>query len=174
MRQLSPVESLDATVPASPSKAHTLRALFLGVLADGETVLERPLLAEDQRHAIDALRDLGADIEVDEANERVTIQGCGGSFEDPAESIYVGESGVTARMILSLCALADDPIRVDGADRIREARPVEPVLDALRDLGADVTEHEKPGHLPVTVDGFVQRNEGISRRPSRRCASSPT
>ena len=51
-----------------------------------------------------------------------------------------------------MLALGAGPFRLDGGEPLR-ARPMGPVLDAVRQLGATVTEEGEPGHLPVTVSG---------------------
>lgn len=49
MRTVRRTDKADVTVAAPPSKAHTLRALFLSALADGESTIRNPLLGDDQR-----------------------------------------------------------------------------------------------------------------------------
>ena len=155
-RAIRPVSDLDATVDAPPSKAHTLRALIIGATAAGQSTIERPLLAADQHHAIDALRSLGAEITVDEDASEVTIEGCDGSLEAPDEPVFIGESGTTARILTALIALGDGPVTLDGAERMREARPVGDLLDALERLGVRAEAHNDDGCLPVTVEGPIE------------------
>ena len=52
------------TVPASPSKSYTHRAMILGLLADGTSVLERVLLSDDTLATLGAVRLFGAHITV--------------------------------------------------------------------------------------------------------------
>ena len=56
------------------------------------------------------------------------------------------------RFLPAVAALADGPVRFDGDDSAL-ARPMGPVLTALRTLGVRVEEHGEPGHLPFTVHG---------------------
>ena len=65
MIEITPVKGFDATVAAPPSKAHTLRALFIASLANGRSVLKNALNAEDQQFSAAALRELGAGINFD-------------------------------------------------------------------------------------------------------------
>ena len=57
---------VQAMIEAPPSKSHTLRALFTAALAQGETILKSPLLAQDQMYAIEALEKFGAKFEIKE------------------------------------------------------------------------------------------------------------
>jgi 3-phosphoshikimate 1-carboxyvinyltransferase len=59
------------------------------------------------------------------------------------------QSGTTSRFILPAAALRPGRTVVDGTPQLR-ARPFGPVLDALRDLGAEVS---SSGHLPAAVRG---------------------
>jgi 3-phosphoshikimate 1-carboxyvinyltransferase len=54
------------------------------------------------------------------------------------------------RFLPAVAALADGPVRLDGDPQAR-GRPMGPVVEALRVLGAHVTDVD--GHLPITVDG---------------------
>ena len=56
------------------------------------------------------------------------------------------------RFLPAVAAIADGPVRFDGDDSAL-ARPMGPVLTALRTLGVRVEEHGEPGHLPFTVHG---------------------
>ena len=56
------------------------------------------------------------------------------------------------RFLPAVAALADGPVRFEG-DAAALARPMGPVLTALRTLGVRVEEHGEPGHLPFTIHG---------------------
>jgi len=59
-------------------------------------------------------------------------------------------SGTVSRFVTALAALGGEPVRIDGAERLRE-RPIGPLARALRDLGATV----EGEHLPLLVRGPV-------------------
>ena len=65
MKSIRTISKLDAVVQAPPSKAHTLRALFIASLASGRSTLKNALNAEDQRLSAAALRRMGAKINFD-------------------------------------------------------------------------------------------------------------
>ncbi len=64
------------------------------------------------------------------------------------------------RFLPAVAALADGPVVLDGDPQAR-VRPMGPVIDALRTLGADLDD-DATGHLPVTV-----------RRPRAGAAAGP-
>ena len=70
--------SVDLVVTAPPSKSYTHRALIIGALASGTTILLQPLFAQDTRLTLDALRMLGVPITVNP--DEIVITGCNGRF----------------------------------------------------------------------------------------------
>ena len=65
-----------------------------------------------------------------------------------------GESGTVARFGTALAAIGDRETRIDGAPRLRE-RPMAPLVDALRALGATIDRDA----LPLTVSGPLRGGE---------------
>jgi 3-phosphoshikimate 1-carboxyvinyltransferase len=135
------------TVAAPPAKAYTLRALLFGALSDGVSVLDRPLLAEDQHNMINCLRGLGVEIEV---GERVTVHGLGGQFHPVTDSLFAGDSGVTMNFLTSAACFADKPVTLGGTPRLNE-RPIKEVVDGVRQLGAKIEYLGAEGLPPVRI-----------------------
>ncbi|MCC6932321.1 MAG: 3-phosphoshikimate 1-carboxyvinyltransferase [Deltaproteobacteria bacterium] len=151
--EIKPVTTISGTIEAPPSKAHTLRAIILASLAKGSSVISRALLAEDQRYAIAAMQKLGAQIDVDENNHTLFIQGVDGDLQLPAEPLFVGNSGVTIRLLAALVALIKTPgeVILDGDERMRSGRPIEDLLLALSKLGVKTRCLGRPGCPPLAV-----------------------
>ena len=138
---------LEAAAP--PSKAHTLRAIFLAALAGGRSVLHRPLLGTDQRHALAAVARLGVPYTL--SPDRLELVG-GGWFRGESPIVLeAGDSGLSARILLALSGLRRGGAVVDGGRRLRDGRPVTDLLAALRSLEWRAEELGHPGHLPVRV-----------------------
>ena len=137
---------LDATVRVPGSKSITNRALVLAALAGESTVLGHPLVSRDTKLMADALRALGVTVEEAGSGWRVTP----GPLRGPA-AVDVGLAGTVMRFVPPLAALADGDVRFDGDPRSRE-RPLRPLLDALRALGASIDD-EGRGGLPLVVHG---------------------
>ncbi|MCR4335652.1 MAG: 3-phosphoshikimate 1-carboxyvinyltransferase, partial [archaeon] len=78
MKEIKTVKKLNAVFQAPPSKAHTLRTLFIASLAEGRSVLKNALNAEDQQYAAKALNAFGAKIEFD--GKDFVIEGTGGNL----------------------------------------------------------------------------------------------
>jgi 3-phosphoshikimate 1-carboxyvinyltransferase len=141
---------LDATVTVPGSKSLTNRALVCAALAPGTSLIEGGLVADDSLAMRTALGTLGARIDHDPATGRLTVTGTGGRVRPGPATLDMRLSGTTSRFLLPVVALGEGSYRVDGAPPLR-ARPMGPVLDGIRALGATVEHDGEPGHLPVTV-----------------------
>lgn len=141
--------ALDARVRVPGSKSLTNRWLVLALLADGPSTLRHPLHSDDSRRMVDALRALGAGVDDDDPAAWVVRPPWGGPRGDV--DIDCGQAGTVMRFVPPVAVLADGPVRFDGHPSAR-ARPVGPVLQALRDIGASVLD-EGRGTLPFTVEG---------------------
>ena len=139
---------IDASVRPPGSKSHTIRALVVSALAEGDSLLRAPLDADDTRAARRALGLFGVDIAADSDPWRVI--GSGGALEAAAVPVDVGASGLTARSVIALASLIHGTTTVVGRDRLPQ-RPMGGLVDALNALGVETTSVD--GHLPVTVDG---------------------
>ena len=150
MKSIRTISKLDAVVQAPPSKAHTLRALFIASLASGRSTLKNALNAEDQRLSAAALRRMGAKINFD--GNDFHISGVGGMPRAPAGKLYLGNSGAGIRFIMSAAALAKGPTVIDGSARMRK-RPANDLIDALRQLGIVIGKAGGKAAFPVVVRG---------------------
>ena len=137
------------------SKSLTNRALLLAALCDQPVTLTGALFSEDTHLMAEALRKLGFAVTADEAalTLRVADQAKGfsvSSDETPVE-IFVGLAGTAARFLTALCAAAPRGVyRIDGVPQMRK-RPMKPLIDALRTLGADIRCTEVEGFFPLEI-----------------------
>jgi 3-phosphoshikimate 1-carboxyvinyltransferase len=141
---------LDATVSVPGSKSLTNRALVCAALADGRSTIDGALVADDTEAMRTALAVLGAGIAQDRSSGRLMVTGTGGRLRPGPLALDMRLSGTTSRFLLPVVALGEGEYRIDGAPPLR-ARPMGPVLDGVRTLGAEVRVEGEPGYLPVTV-----------------------
>jgi 3-phosphoshikimate 1-carboxyvinyltransferase len=138
---------LDAVVAVPGSKSLSNRYLVLAALAEAPSRLAGVLAARDTSAMAGALRTLGARIdEHDDAWDVTPGALVGGT------TVECGLAGTVMRFLPAVAALADGPVRFQG-DAPAMARPMGPVLDALRTLGVRVDEHGEAGRLPFIVHG---------------------
>lgn len=146
---------LDAVVPVPGSKSLTNRYLLLAALAAEPTQLRRPLHSRDSVLMVEALRALGVHVEHVDADGRPDPAGSDllidpAPLRGPAE-VDCGLAGTVMRFVPPLAALADGTVTFDGDPRARQ-RPMGRLIEALRDLGAQVDDDGR-GALPFTVHG---------------------
>jgi len=150
MKNVDKIKNLNAEVIAPPSKAHTLRALIIGSLANGTTTIINPLLAEDQINVINCLKKLG--IKISQFPGKIKIQGCGGKYSPVETDLYVGESGVGMNFLSAAANFSDTPVTIAGTKRLME-RPISEVINGLKQLGCKIDYLEKEGFPPIKVYG---------------------
>lgn len=164
---------LDAVAEVPGSKSITNRALIIAALAQGRSELTGVLFSEDTELMMAALQALGIRIDADRANCRVTIDGCGGHLPATDADLFCGNSGTTLRFCTAVCALGSGAYRLDGIERMR-LRPIDPLVDGLRALGAVIGYAEAEGFPPVQVRGGGLRGGqvGFSAAPSSQFISA--
>ena len=154
--KIHPATQLKGSVTPPASKSHTIRALFIALLAKGRSTLTNALMATDSLAAIDACRALGASISID-GNE-MTLDSVGLPFSKRLTAIDAGNSGLTAQFLLPLLGFRSEPeqaIRVNSGAQMR-TRPIASLIDALRNLGLHVTYLAVDGYLPLSIKGSLQ------------------
>lgn len=154
MKIINTIRNKNVKVDAPPSKAHTLRALIISSLAEGESRINNPLLGEDQLNVIESLKALGVDIQRD--NNSILVKGSCGKYSPVSDVINVGESGVGMNFLLSAACFSNKPLIITGAEGLLK-RPVKEVVDGLLQLGCKIEYLEKEGFPPVKIC-----NKGIS------------
>ena len=149
-------EPFDTTVRPPGSKSITNRAFIMAALAEGPSTLTGVLFSDDSRHMMRALQDLGFTLDIDEPARTVTVHGQAGRVPADAAELFVGNSGTSIRFLAALCALGQGNYTLDGIERMRE-RPIGPLVDQLRTLGATVEYLGNDGYPPIriTADGLA-------------------
>jgi 3-phosphoshikimate 1-carboxyvinyltransferase len=123
------------TAPADKSLSH--RAALLGAMASEPVRIENYLRAADTTSTLDAVRALGALVEIREAE--VVIRGTGlREAREPDGPIDVGNAGTLLRLLPGwLAAQEGRSFTLDGDESIRR-RPVDRVAEPLRLMGAEL------------------------------------
>ena len=137
------------TVPGDKSISH--RALMLGALAVGETVVTGLLEGEDVLSTAAAMRAMGATIERD-AGGVWHIHGVGvGGLLQPQLALDMGNSGTSTRLLMGV--VASHPITTTFVgDASLSKRPMRRVTEPLSLMGASFS--TGPGdRLPLTMTG---------------------
>jgi len=141
---------LDAVVRIPESKSITHRAIIAASLAKGRSVLTDFLMCEDTRYTISALGQLG--VPIAREGNRLMVEGQGGSFGRlyREQTICLGNSGTSFRLLLSVAALCRGDFLLTGTDRMQQ-RPIGPLVEALKHLGVEVACTRQNGCPPVRI-----------------------
>src|SRR6185503_19375816 len=112
----------------------------------------------------EALRKLGFTVEADERalTLRVADQAKGFPASEKPVELFVGLAGTAARFLTALCAAAPRGVyRLDGVPQMRK-RPMKPLIDALRALGADIRCTGEEGFFPLEIHARGLRGGSVS------------
>jgi 3-phosphoshikimate 1-carboxyvinyltransferase len=144
-----------ASIHSPGSKSITNRALVCAAIADGISTLTGALDSEDTRVMIDALGQLGIEIERRDDGRTLVVHGTGGEIPALEAELFCANSGTTIRFLTALVTLGHGQFRLDGIERMRQ-RPIGDLLDALNQLGATTASENANGCPPVIVhaNGF--------------------
>jgi 3-phosphoshikimate 1-carboxyvinyltransferase len=135
--------AISAQISIPGSKSLTNRELVLSALASGPSEILNPLESRDSSLMIQALKQLGSEIESTPNSLRITPKPISG----PAQ-IDCGLAGTVMRFVPPVAALAKGEISFDG-DVAARARPMKTTVDSLRALGVEVS----GSGLPFTIHG---------------------
>jgi 3-phosphoshikimate 1-carboxyvinyltransferase len=148
---------LQGTVAIPGSKSHTIRAVAIASLSDGDSTIEGALDSSDTRSAVEAYSSLGANIQSEGTTWHIT--GTGGNPTAPESPIDVGNSGTTIRIAMGSCSLLRDGKAVLTGDAQIQRRPAKPLAQSLNDLGAVIVDINGTGCPPFEVHGRITGGE---------------
>lgn len=153
MQLVSRKSRLAGTVSIPASKSHTIRAVAIASLAQGQSLIRNPLSSADAASAVSTYRALGATIDTSDP-KLWKVTGTGGRLNVPAEPVDVGNSGTTLNIALGSASLVGQGETVTfTGDKQTQSRPVGPLLNSLSDLGAKSISVNNNGKAPAKVTG---------------------
>jgi 3-phosphoshikimate 1-carboxyvinyltransferase len=162
--QIIPItHPINAVVRVPGSKSLTNRALLIASLAEGKTCLTNALFSDDSLYFANALQALGFDIQLDEKDHEITVNGLGGKIPETKANLFIGNAGTAARFLTAFLTLGNGEYIVDGDSRMRE-RPIGDLIDALIHLGANLH--------PAHAEGVSGRNDPSNICPPIQIISS--
>ncbi len=144
------------TIDIPGSKSHTIRALLIALFANGVSTLHNALDSQDTQACIELCRRLGARItfKTDIPVPSLVIDSSNIAKGQKSEvCIDCANSGTTLYLASAMCAAGctSKSIRFSGDEQLLK-RPIEPLLESLRDLGATI-EPKDSTTIPFTIHG---------------------
>ena len=147
---LGPFDRAAGELRLPGSKSISNRVLLLAALARGTTDVRELLSADDVDRMLDSLGKLGVRLQKGNEPGRLTISGCGGPFPVKSAELFLGNAGTALRPLTAVLALCGGHYRLSGVPRMHE-RPIGDLVDALRQLGADVRYLGNEGYPPLEI-----------------------
>ncbi len=139
----------EVTVPGDKSISH--RSIMLGSLAKGNTEVYGFLQGADCLSSIDCFRKMG--VEIENKGDIVIIHGRGlHGLKAPGDTLDVGNSGTTTRLMSGILAAQDFTSRVNGDASIQK-RPMKRIITPLSMMGADITSELCNDCAPLIIQG---------------------
>ena len=135
--QLTAPQQANGTISLPTSKSISNRALMIAALCGGEPQVLHPALCDDTAVMVDALARQEGDINV----------GAAGTAMRFLTAYFATREGVT--------------VTLDGVERMRH-RPIGPLVDALRSLGAHIEYLGQEGFPPLQITGSVMHGGDIT------------
>lgn len=172
MKSIPKTGPLDATVTAPPSKSYSVRALLLGAMAEGTTMITNCLDADDTRYALEALRTIG--FQIDGTFKTGVAIGPRISMSANDVHVFVGNAGTAMRFLTGWLAFTPGRFILEGEARMHE-RPIGDLVEVLLSIGAEVEYVGREGYPPLRIRGKKMRggfDVAIAADTSSQFASS--
>lgn len=151
-------QGIEAAITIPGSKSLTNRALIMSALADGNSKVSGILKSDDSYWCIEALKQLGAEIELQD--DIVYIKGSGGHLR--SNDLYIGAAGTIARFLPGVLAASREGEWNLEASESMSKRPIAPLIHALRQLGAEIDYLAKKDYYPLRIKGKYVKGGEVS------------
>jgi 3-phosphoshikimate 1-carboxyvinyltransferase len=115
----------------------------------GISEINNLLMSDDVMHTLNAFKTLG--VKMEKSNDKILIYGKGlHSLKKPNKSIYLGNSGTSARLLTGLLASQTFETILEG-DHSLSSRPMARIMEPLKLMGAEF--ENTSGTLPLKIIG---------------------
>ncbi|MDO8717350.1 MAG: 3-phosphoshikimate 1-carboxyvinyltransferase [Dehalococcoidales bacterium] len=140
---------------APSSKSYTIRGLFCAALSKGESEIIHPLGSDDTEASLYVLRKAG--VHIHPQNDSWQVRG--GSLHQPETDLFCRDSALTIRFMTAIASIIPGQCRLTTGPSLGR-RPIDPLIQALRQLGVDCYYQAKP---PCVVVNGTKLTGGITR-----------
>ena len=156
---LAPIARVGGTVKLPGSKSISNRTLLLAALAEGNSEVRGLLDSDDTQRMLEALTLLGIQLDGSTETGNFRVQGCSGKFPQKQADLFLGNAGTAFRPLTAALALSGGHYKLSGVPRMHE-RPIGDLVDALRQIGADINYLGQEGYPPLQISPAAIRAGG--------------
>ena len=152
---LTPVTTARGEIKLPGSKSISNRVLLLAALSQKSQITRvRDVLdSDDTRVMLAALNTLGVTV-TQTAEHDYDVTGTGGDFPNKDADLFMGNAGTAIRPLTAVLALQNGTYHVHGVPRMHE-RPIGDLIDALRQIGAQVEYTGNDGFPPFVLSPAI-------------------
>ncbi|WP_292460816.1 3-phosphoshikimate 1-carboxyvinyltransferase [Methanothermococcus sp.] len=151
-------DKIKGNIYAPPSKSYTHRAVICASLSDGISEIKNPLNSADCLSSVHGARMLGSYITTEDENKWI-VEGNNNSPKTPDNIIDIGNSGTTLRILTGISSQIPKGYTILTGDESIRKRPMQPLLDALKQLGIEAFSSKMDGTAPIIVkSGEIKNN----------------
>jgi 3-phosphoshikimate 1-carboxyvinyltransferase len=148
--RIDPAVALRGHIAVPGDKSISHRAVLLGAIGDGETLVRGFGRSADTESSIAAVRALGVTVHDDDV-DTLRVEGAGlRGLREPDAPIDCGNSGTTIRLLAGILAGQNRRFELTGDESLRR-RPMERIAEPLRLMGARLETAD--GTPPLTLEG---------------------
>lgn len=158
---LSPIQHINGSIHLPGSKSVSNRALLLAALSKGKTTLNNLLDSDDVHHMLTSLKLLGIDFSLQSDNTICTINGLAGPLSNTTCELFLGNAGTAMRSLTAALCLGKGTYTLTCEDRMEE-RPIGDLLEALRQMGGQITCLKNEGYPPLRIQGTGLNGGSVS------------
>lgn len=147
-----PAKTVNGTIQLTGSKSECNRALIIEALSGGKVKVK------NLSDAADAVT-LAGILKSEKLNSTLNavLPGSGKSeIENPVSEVNIGPAGTAMRFLTAYFTLQDEEVILTGSTRMKQ-RPIGILVDALRELGAEIEYVENEGFPPIHIKGNLQQ-----------------
>lgn len=147
---IQPTSNLRGEIQIPGDKSISHRSIMFGSIALGTTEVTHFLEGADCLSTIDCFRKMGVNIE--QLPDRILVHGKGlHGLTAPNETLNVGNSGTTTRLMSGILAGQDFTSVMSGDDSLN-SRPMGRIMTPLNSMGAHITSIHNNNCAPLKVE----------------------
>lgn len=132
-------------------KSISHRAVMFSSISKGHNKISNFLMGEDCLSTIYCFRKMGVDIQINGKDVYVKGNGLYG-LKRPEDTLYVGNSGTTIRLMMGILAGNKFDATLIGDDSIAK-RPMKRVTDPLKLMGCNIEGNDDANYTPIKIYG---------------------
>lgn len=141
--------SFKGNIKVPSDKSITHRAIIMGAMTDGVSVVKNPLLSRDTIATMNVVQQLGVNIVNERSRLLIHSEGVR-NFKEPYDVLNCDNSGTTARLMMGVLAPSKFYSVLSGDPSLLR-RPMDRVIKPLSTLGANIKAKNNSSLLPATI-----------------------